>query len=171
MRIQKAEGREIVEISLEEFKQQVRQGEIGPKTRVQDKILTDNEWQTADNFKIFHRNSPVSYPYGEHLLKRIENEKLKEAQARRISRRNQEYLTGDIIEENYLLEPLSEITRPSKIQGASRLIIIEESEFSLEKIITLTHREDGVEVDIVRGKTQLWRGLPQRGRKTTPHGL
>jgi hypothetical protein len=66
-------------ISFEDFKERVRAGEIFPKDQVQDRVLTNNQWWTVDNLRLFHRLCPIHYTKGPFLVAR---EKAEEEQDR-----------------------------------------------------------------------------------------
>jgi hypothetical protein len=61
-------------ISYDEFKERVRRGEILPEDQVQDRILTNDQWWTVDNLRIFHRLCPIRYTKGPHLVARERGE-------------------------------------------------------------------------------------------------
>jgi len=61
---------EISALDYNEFKDRILKGEILPQDEVQDRILTNNEWRTVDNLRIFHNLSPSRYPSGPHLAAR-----------------------------------------------------------------------------------------------------
>src|SRR5262245_60880739 len=65
----KATGKAHV-ISYNEFKDRIRRGEICPQDQVRDRVLTNDQWWTVDNLRIFHRLSPVSQAKGPYLVAR-----------------------------------------------------------------------------------------------------
>ena len=73
---------ETVVIGYNEFKDRIRKGEVFPEDQVQDRVLTNDEWWTVDNLRIFHNLSPIRYAKPSHLVAREkaeeENQRLEE---------------------------------------------------------------------------------------------
>ena len=61
---------EVTTLPYNEFKDGIRKGEVLPQDEVQDRVLTNNEWRTVDNLRIFHKLSPDRYPSGPYLAAR-----------------------------------------------------------------------------------------------------
>ena len=82
------------EIGYDDFKDRIRKGEIFPQDQVQDRILTNDEWRTVDNLRIFHRLAPLHYAKGRHLQARemAEDEKQRLQESLEIQRSAQEAL-------------------------------------------------------------------------------
>jgi len=64
------EAAKVHEVPLEELKSRIASGEIGPKSLVRDRILTNEEWWTLDNLNLFHHHSPVHHDAGPHLRRK-----------------------------------------------------------------------------------------------------
>ena len=57
-------------LDYNEFKDRILKGEVLPQDEVQDRVLTNNEWRTVDNLRIFHHLSLRRHPSGPHLAAR-----------------------------------------------------------------------------------------------------
>ena len=61
-------------IEYEAFKKQIISGDIGPDTHVRDRVLTDDQWMSADNLGIFHKMSPSKHPHVRILKRKLRQE-------------------------------------------------------------------------------------------------
>jgi hypothetical protein len=66
-----------VVMGYDEFKERIRKGEVFPADQVQDRVLTNEQWWTVDNLRIFHRLSPARHAKGPHLVAREKAEEEK----------------------------------------------------------------------------------------------
>lgn len=57
-------------IDYEEFKRRICEGEVVPADQVKDRILSDDQWRSVDEVRIFHKLSPTQYPKGPLLKDR-----------------------------------------------------------------------------------------------------
>jgi hypothetical protein len=64
-------------MGYDEFKERIRKGEVSPGDQVQDRVLTNDQWWTVDNLRIFHRLSPSRHVKGPHLVAREKAEEEK----------------------------------------------------------------------------------------------
>ena len=147
----------------------IASGELGPETLVWNEVTTRGEWWTLDNLWIFHRNSPVNHPPGEHLAAELVQDQRCQEQTRRIREGMVAYSKGDLIEEAYGLLGLAEIVTQPGVEGAARFFLL--PSFSPERICTVVFGPHGIRLEIVEGATSLWQSLPQLVTQKTPEGL
>jgi hypothetical protein len=140
----------------------IRRGEVAPASLVRARVITGDDWWTADNLSVFHRESPVKYPLGPHLAEELERVRRQRERHARIHAALSPYYEacqqGWMVEDCYGLTPLEVVAREPTIIGASRLTI--SASFAPEYVVTcaLTPRE--VKVEAVTGsmdaRTALW---------------
>lgn len=159
MQLRDSENAKPSEITYEHFKTLIARGDIHPHTLVSDNILTDDEWRTADNLRIFQKLSPTKHPPGDHLKKRIAFEQARDAHLRCAWDLQREYMEGSLIEERYGLARLTEVLGANEVHGAARLIFM--PSFFPEQIVTVIFGKTGLNLECVRGSKSLWSSLPQ----------
>jgi hypothetical protein len=64
MRIRSHKKSKPIEISIDEFDELVKKGELSPKTLIKAKSCAKEKWISIDNLKRFHKLSPIEYPPG-----------------------------------------------------------------------------------------------------------
>lgn len=153
MPIQIKLGRKTIDIDYDDLKAMISRGEIGPSVLIKGHILTDDEWRTIDNLRIYHRYSPEAHPLGEKLQDKREFEQRMSISSTIQGALCSSYLQGNLIEASYYLSSLEGIVRDQKALGASRLLYITSSE--PEKILTFVFKQDVVRIDAVMGVVQL----------------
>src|SRR5262245_1597357 len=102
-------------ISYNEFKDRIRRDEVCPQDQVQDRVLTNDQWWTVDNLRIFHRLSPVSHAKGPYLVAREkaeeEKRRLEEIEQRRAAEKAalaRKLFQVEQSERDFMLYPLFE---------------------------------------------------------------
>ena len=89
-------------IEYEAFKKQIISGDIGPDTHVRDRVLTDDQWMSADNLGIFHKMSPSKHPHGRILKQKLRQEARRMQQRQKIAAKLKEYAAvRTFIEDSY----------------------------------------------------------------------
>ena len=63
------------EVAWGELEGMIQRGEAGPGALLRVPVLTDDGWWTLDNFRVFHRLSPVPCAPGAHLAAELEGER------------------------------------------------------------------------------------------------
>jgi len=49
-----------VPLRPEDLEGMIPRGEVGPGALLRVPVITDDEWWTVDDFRVFHRNSPAA---------------------------------------------------------------------------------------------------------------
>jgi hypothetical protein len=162
-------------LTWDEFHAMIRRGEVAPSALVRARAVTDDDWWTADNLCVFHRESPVKYPFGEHLATQLERARRKKEREARLYDALRPYFDACerpwMVEDCYGLTPLEVITTEPAVCGASRLTISAAlapeyivtcalTSFGPEYIVTCAFTSRELEVEAVTGsmsaRTALW---------------
>ncbi len=150
------------EIDYESFKGSISKGEITPGFLINDKVFTGGEWKDVDNCGIFHALSPVKYSRGDILKKEDEaKEKIREAK-KGISELQKSYLFGDLIKNEYDLQPLNTYNNDN-VFGVSRLWVLHS--FDTEAFITFVFCSEEICLELLKGEVSLWYSLPALAQK------
>ena len=142
------------EMDLDRFEELAREGIVSPSSLIRDRVLTNDEWWTADNLRLFHRNTGWRHPVGTHLAPQLAREQEKAEDGRRLSEHFKEYNTGTFIQKTYGLRGVDEMAAPPDVIGICRLTI--RPAFFAETVWTIVVRERTLELEAVRGKVSLW---------------
>jgi hypothetical protein len=67
----------VLKLTWDEFEQMVRRGQVTPSDLVRARVITGDDWWTADNLALFHRTSAVKHPHGKHLAAEVEAKRLR----------------------------------------------------------------------------------------------
>jgi hypothetical protein len=116
-----------------------------------------SEWRTIDNLPSFHKHAPKDHPPGDHLLAVIRRCYVRERANELCAKLETEYMNGDLVERRYLLSPVETLVTERRAVGAARLII--QPAFEPEQIVTLVFGQGAVELEAVKGATNLWYSL------------
>jgi hypothetical protein len=152
----------ILELTWDEFHVMIRRGEVAPKSLVRARVITADDWWTADNLCVFHRESPVKHPLGHHLTAELERGRLEAERHARIDEAVRPYYDACdqpwMVEDCYGVTPLEVVVSGPAVVGASRLTI--SASFAPEYVVTCAFRSREVEVEAVTGsmdaRTALW---------------
>ncbi len=139
-----------VEIEIDDFCELVRRGQVQPTALYRTK-WTNGEWRTVDNFRPFHRNSPIRYPPGEHLRVILERDQREAAYGRQFAEFFDAYEHGTLIEDVYGLAPLADVAAAT---GAARLFI--KPSFKPETVVTVVFQASALTVETVEGHGSIW---------------
>jgi hypothetical protein len=142
-------------MAWDEFETMVGRGEVAPTALVRARVITGEDWWTADNLSLFHRVSPVKYPFGQYLVAELERKRQRQEQAARetafFAPYYRAYEDGSLIEDFYDLTPLATLVAGPAVMGASRLIVM--PSFAPERVVTCVLTPSGVRVDAVTAMT------------------
>jgi hypothetical protein len=139
-------------VALDDLKARIRCGEIGPKARIRDRVLTNGQWWTLDNLNLFHKSSPMQHPAGKHLLKKQAIAEQRAAQ--RVAIQHDDYQHGHLIDKRFNLTPLTDLVKETSVWGTTRLRVL--PSFSPERIFTFIFGQHSIRIEAVLGRTSLW---------------
>jgi hypothetical protein len=151
--IRRPETGEVQEVTLDELKERIRTGELGPKVQFKDSYWTGNEWWTLDNLRLFHSATPNYHAPGPHLAVKLRRESEKEAAEQSIrawQRKVSESLPRDFIERCYGTKKLAALLAERRCLGIARLV--EQPSFGYPRLITLTFGPSSTEAEILAAK-------------------
>jgi len=147
-----------VELTYTQLRALVRKGEVPPSALVCDLLLTQNEWWTIDNLRLFHQSSPHDHPPGERLRKsdaaRAKRRAEEEEDSQHLMQLLDDYCEGNLLERSLGLAPLENLLADPGVIGASRLWIL--PSFFGEEAWTLEFRENDLGVEIVSAQQSIW---------------
>lgn len=149
-------------LTWDEFHAMIRRGEVAPTALVCARVITGDDWWTADNLSVFHRESPVKYPLGHHLaaeLDRLRRQREREARIYAALRPYYEACEQPwMVEDCYGITPLEVLVTEPTVIGASRLTI--SAAFAPEYIVTCAFTSRELQIEAVTGSmpaaTALW---------------
>jgi len=145
----------------DEFHAMIRRGEVAPNSLVRARVITGDDWWTADNLSVFHRESPVTYPPGPHLAAELERARLaREREARRYAAMRPFYEACELpwmVEDCYGITPLEVVVSEPAVIGASRLTI--SASVAPEYVVTCAFTSREIRVEAVTGSTDAWTAL------------
>jgi hypothetical protein len=149
-------------LTWDEFHAMIRRGKVAPNALVRAHVITGDDWWTADNLAVFHRESPVKYPLGPHLAAELERTRLaREREAQRYAAMRPFYEACELpwmVEDCYGITPLEVVVTEPAVIGASRLII--SPSFAPECVVTCAFTSREIRVEAVTGsmdaRTALW---------------
>lgn len=149
-------------LTWDEFHAMIRRGEVAPTALVRAHVITGDDWWTADNLSVFHRESPMKYPLGQHLAAELERARQQRERQARVDAAVRPYFdacsVGWMVEDCYGLTPLEVVVAQPAVVGASRLTI--SASFAPEYVVTCAFTSQEVEVEAVTGsmpaQTALW---------------
>lgn len=150
VQIRESETGESQEITLDELKERIRSGELGPSVQFRDSYWTGNEWWTLDNLRIFHNLSPKYHAPGSHLASKLRREKEAEVSQEAIrawQRKVTESLPDDFLERSYGTKKVTTLWAERPCIGIARLV--ERPAFSSPKLTTLAFGSNSVDVDVL----------------------
>jgi hypothetical protein len=148
-------------LTWDEFHAMIRRGEVAPSSLVRARVITGDDWWTADNLCVFHRESPVKHPFG-HLAAELERARREGERQARLDAALRPYYDacnqGWVVEDCYGLTPLEVVVMQRAVIGASRLTV--SAAFAPEYIVTCAFTSREIEVEAVTGsmpaRTALW---------------
>jgi hypothetical protein len=149
-------------LTWDEFHAMIRRGEVAPNSLVRAHVITGDDWWTADNLSVFHRESPMKYPVGPHLAAELERVRLaREREAQRYAAMRPFYEACELpwmLEDCYGITPLEVVVTEPAVIGASRLTI--SPSFAPECVVTCAFTSREIRVEAVTGsmdaRTALW---------------
>lgn len=150
----------VQELTLDELKERIRTGGLGPSAQIKDRNWTGNEWQTLDNLRLFHSLSPQYHAPGAHLAKKLRHKSEKEAAQEAVrawQKKVSESLPDDFFERCYGTRKLTNLRAQRSCLGISRLI--EKPAFGCPRLITLTFGPGSTAVEILEAKQSPYRPL------------
>lgn len=150
--IRESESGVVQAVTLDDLKDRIRAGELGPKVQVKDSYWTGNEW-TLDNLRLFHGSSPNYHAPGPHLAAKLRRESEKKATQESIRawrRKVSESLPDDFLERCYGTKKLSGLWAGRRCLGIARLV--EQPAFGYPTFITLTFRPNSTEAEVLEAK-------------------
>lgn len=163
MFVRLTEKSEPIDLTSDEFINQVKAGKITIRSLIKNEFIADGQWVTADNYNPFHKASPISYPVGPHFpelklkVKRTERE-LKELKEQEDTLRK---WYEKKIEEYLELTPTKTLfDTSSDVSVISRLTIM--PSFDPEIVITLLFGSKFINVEVINGNTSIWYAESQK---------
>src|SRR5687768_9624837 len=137
----------VLKLTWDEFEQMVRRGQVAPSDLVRARVITGDDWWTADNLALFHRTSLVKHPYGKHLAAEVE------AKRRRGERDWHERVTdlhyhwARDFEDGLRLLPLPLVVTEPGVLAASRFIT--RPSFRRDRIVTCVYVASELHVEVI----------------------
>jgi hypothetical protein len=154
-------------LAWDEFEAMVRGGEVAPTALVRARVITGDDWWTADNLSLFHRASPVRYPLGHRLSMELEREQRRKEREERmlaaLAPYFESYDNGSFVEDCFRVTPLATLVAEPTVVGASRLITMES--FVPEYIVTCTFTRQELRVEAVTATTPAMGTMPPLPRE------
>jgi hypothetical protein len=151
--IRESESGAVQEVILDDLKERIRTGELGPKVQLKDGYWTANEWWTLDNLRLFHSSSPNYHTPGPHLAAKLHRESEKEAaeeSVRAWQKKVSESLPDDFLERCYGTKKLSALWAERRSVGIARLV--ERPAFGYPRFTTLFYGSNSAEAEVIETK-------------------
>ena len=134
-----------IEMDLDTFVDLVRRGIVRPSSLIHDRVLSMGEWWSADNLRLFHRNTNWEHPIGSHLAEQFAREEEKERQNRRRFEEIEKLPRAQPIA--YRLPGLEDIAGPADIIAVCRLIIY--GSWLGQRVATVVVRKQALDLEIL----------------------
>ena len=135
-----------IEMDLDTFVDLVLRGIIKPSSLIHDRVLSMGEWWSADNLRLFHRNTNWEHPIGNHLAEQFAREEEKERENRRRFEEIEKLPRPQPIA--YRLPGMDDIAGPADIIAVCRLIIY--GSWLGQRVATVVVREQALDLEILR---------------------
>ncbi len=136
-----------LKLTWDEFERMVRRGQVKPTDLVRARVITGDDWWTADNLAVFHRNSKVKHPYGQQLAAEVDAKK-RRAEVdwqERITDLEYHWITD--FEHGLRLMPLPLVVAEPGVLAASRFIA--RPSFRADQIVNCVYTESEIRVELI----------------------
>ncbi|MDJ0607718.1 MAG: hypothetical protein QNJ67_01980 [Kiloniellales bacterium] len=157
---------EPVELTFEEFDELVRAGTVRPKAQYRSK-WTNYEWRPVDRIPRFLRLIPPGYKYEDELKERRAEIAESLLQAERQAEFYETYVSGELIESCYGLEPLEKVALDPGVVGAARFIIL--PSFATERVVTFRFGPKSLSLEGVVGEESVFHAVAKAGLPRRPY--
>src|SRR5687768_16801476 len=147
----------VLKLTWDEFEQMVRRGQVAPTDLVRARVITGDDWWTADNLALFHRTSAVKQPYGEHLAAEVDAKRRRAARDWNERIADLHYHATRDFENALRLLPLPLVVAESGVLAASRFIT--RPSFRRSRIMTCVYVASELRIEVI---------IPSVGR-SSPH--
>src|SRR5688500_11153508 len=109
-------------LTWDEFHAMIRRGEVAPSSLVRARVVTGDDWWSADKLAASHRERPVKSPLGPHLAAELERRRQEGERQARIEAAVRPYYeaceTGWMVEDVYGITPLEAVVTQPAVIGA-----------------------------------------------------
>ena len=155
-----------VELTFTEFDELVRAGTMRPKAQYRSK-WTNYEWRSVDRIPRFLRLIPPDYKYEDELKERRAEIAESRLQAERQAEFYETYVSGELIESCYGLEPLEKVALDPGVVGAARFIILPSRKS--ERVVTFRFGAKSLSLEGVVGEASVFHAIVDAGLPRRPY--
>jgi hypothetical protein len=157
----------VLRLTWDQFEHMVRRGQVAPTDLVRANVITGDHWWTADNLVVFHGNSTVQHPYGEHLAPEVEAKNRRLATERQEKRAVFDYEWVRNVLDAHRVPPLSMIVEEPGVVTASRLVTMPDNMFHC--VVTCVYTNSQLRVELA-GPPR-WEWVPHLTCDFAPDGV